>query len=109
MLRWSAETTGRPIDVRAVAEPGVDPRVPGGRELVALARAAVTIAADGRALERLAEVLGEPAAVDAACVAAAFEGFNRIVDATGLPMTRARRAELAEVIEVLGLDRFPHA
>ncbi len=109
MLRWSAENTQRPVDLRAIADPDVDPLVPGGRELAELGRQAVSREVDRTAFDRVAAVLGSEAAVDAVCVAAAFEGFNRIVDATGLSLTRARRRELVEVIDLLDLGRFPHA
>jgi hypothetical protein len=38
MLRWSAHETGRTVDVGGVADPAVDPLLPGGRQLVAIGR-----------------------------------------------------------------------
>jgi hypothetical protein len=109
MLRWSAENTTRSVDIRAVADPSFDAGLPGGAELIALATSALGTSSDADPAERLADVIGRAAAVDAAAVAAAFESFNRVVDGTGLPVTRGRRQQDADIIQVLGLERFPHA
>ena len=64
----------------------VDPITPGGRELLALADAAVL----GDALElpsatdRLVEAVGPSAAVRAVAVAANFQMMNRMLDAIGV-------------------------
>lgn len=109
MLRWSAEETGRTVALRAVADPAIDPRVPGGGELAAVARAGVGARSDPEPVMRAADVLGGQAAIDAAAVAAAFESFNRVVDGTGLPVSRGARTNEADIIELLDLERFPHA
>ena len=110
MLRWSAETTGREVELTAVSDPHVESRLEGGRALAAVGRLGATITApDASAVELVAADLGSGAAADAAAVAAAFEGLNRIVDGVGLPVNRARKRDDAELIEALGLDSFPHA
>ena len=109
MLSWSAEETNRTIDLAAIVDSGVELGIPGGRELIAIARAAAGKAVDSAPIEALAQVVGPEPAVRAAAVAGAFELYNRIVDATGLPVGRASRAQSADTIEVLGLDAFPHA
>ena len=110
MLRWSAETTGREVELAAVADPRVDPLLEAGRELADLGRLGSSITApDAGAVESVADRLGPEAAADAAAVAAAFEGLNRIVDGVGLPVSRARKRDDAELIEALGLDSFPHS
>ena len=82
MLRWSAQTTGREVELAAVGDPNVDSLLEGGRALATLGRLGSTITApDPGALELVADQLGPEAAADAAAVAAAFEGLNRIVDA----------------------------
>lgn len=108
MLRWSAQETGRTIDLAGIIDARVDPGVPGGRELAALGRAARGAAVDRSPLDAVADVIGPAAAFDAAAVAANFEIMNRAVDAVGLPIGRHQRTQEAELIEVLGLDRFPH-
>jgi len=108
MLSWSATTTGRTIDLRAVADPTRDPGLPGGRELLALAEAAVTGEHVLEARERLLAALGPAATVDAAAVAGNFEMMNRIADGTGMPVGKAARRDRAFVIEALDLDRLDH-
>lgn len=110
MLRWSAETTGREVDVAAVSDPSVDPLLDGGRALAALGRLGSTVTQpDPTAADAVAAELGKQAAADAAAVAAAFEGLNRIVDGVGLPVSRAARRDQGDIIESLDLDTFPHA
>ena len=110
MLRWSAESTGRRVDISAVADPTVDPLIEGGKELASLGRLGATITEpDPSAVEQVADRIGKQAAVDAAAVAAAFEGLNRIVDGVGLPVSRASRRDHGDIIDTLGLDVFPHA
>lgn len=109
MLRSSAETTHRRVDIRAIADTAIDSLIPGGRALAELGRAAATIGSpDETATIAVAEELGTQAATDAAAVATAFEGLNRIVDGVGLPVGKASRRDLADLIDALGLDSFPH-
>ncbi|MDH3247821.1 MAG: hypothetical protein OEQ47_02605 [Acidimicrobiia bacterium] len=110
MLRWSAESTGREVELIAVCDPEADSKLVAGRALAAAGRLGSAITApDASAVELVASELGDGAAVDAAAVAAAFEGLNRIVDGVGLPVSRASRRDDADIIESLGLDQFPHA
>jgi hypothetical protein len=109
MLRWSATETGRTVELRGIVDPTVDPGVLGGRELVALGRSAGARLPDPQSAQRVARALSPAAAVDAAAVAGAFELYNRVVDATGLPVGKGARRELADIIDTLGLDRMPHA
>jgi len=109
MLSSSAEETRQVIDFSAIAEESRNPGIAGGAELVALGRAAVGVAVDATPTLRVAEVIGPAAAVRAAAVAGAFELYNRIVDATGLPVGRVQREALSDIIEALDLNAFPHA
>jgi hypothetical protein len=109
MLSWSAQSTGREVDLAAIIKPGTPVGVPGGAELAALGRAAVGITVDATPTSALAAVIGERPAVRAAAVAGAFELYNRIVDGTGLAVPSARRETHGAVISALGLERFPHS
>ena len=109
MLSWSAIETNHDLDLAAILTPGADPGIPGGRELVDLGMASVGTASDGSAVAAVAAVLGPTPALKAACVAGAFEIYNRVVDATGLPTGPAMRRELEVVIDTLELSGFPHA
>lgn len=109
MLSWSAQETGRQVAVDAIVDAGVDPLLPAGSALIRLGRSASSAISNRDALDAVAADLGLPAAIDAAAVAANFQIMNRAVDATGLPIGRHRAEENRELIECLGLDRFPHA
>ncbi len=110
MLSWSATETAQPVDITAIVDESSDPGLTGGRELIALGRAATTTAEpDRRWLDDLTGVLDLPAAVDAAAVAANFQIMNRTVDATGLQVGRHFRDQNQWIIGALGLGRFPHA
>lgn len=109
MLSWSAHETDRTANLAGIVDPTIDPGIRGGAALVALGRAVATTTPDRRTLDTVAAIIGLPAAVDAAAVAANFQIMNRVVDATGLPIGRHRREENAELIATLRLDRFPHA
>jgi hypothetical protein len=109
MLSWSAIETGRSVDLAAIVDPNLDPGIPGGRALIAIGEASVRNTSDPRPVAVLAEELGPAAALRAVTVAGAFEILNRIVDATGLPVGKAARLQLQGIIDVLDLDRLPHA
>ena len=76
---------------------------------MALGRAALRPEPDRAALDAVAEIIGPAAALDAAAVAANFQLMNRVVDATGLSVGRHAQQMQRDTIELLGLDRFPHA
>ena len=86
MLRASAETTGEGIDLRAIADPMVDPLLPAGRELLALTDAIVLRDEYERdaALEALVPLVGTDGAVRAAAVTGNFEMMNRNLDGMGI-------------------------
>ena len=108
MLSWSAEDTGRRVDIsRLIGDGGIG--IPAGAELVGVGRASVGVESNPGPVAAVAEVIGEPAAVYAAAVAAAFELLNRAVDAIGLPTGPASRRRLADVIQALDMESFPHA
>ncbi len=111
MLSWSAQANQVPVDLLAVTDPTVDPALPGGRALLGFIDAAVNRDRTRLALARseLGAVLGDEAVIRAAAVVANFQMMNRIADATGMPVSNRRRAEMAAVITRLGLDRFDHA
>jgi alkylhydroperoxidase family enzyme len=109
MLSWSAQETETDLDVRAVADPSIDPRVPGGPALLRLVDAALAGAPD---LDRTAQVvrseLGDSAFVDAAAVIGNFQMMNRVADATGMPLSGSTRRTTGGVIDLLGMGRFDH-
>jgi hypothetical protein len=88
----------------AAANTGVE----NGTILIAFADAVV--ADDKAALEttrrQISDAMGEAALVDAAGVAAYFNGIDRIADATGTPVDPASAEATTEMRATLGIDKF---
>lgn len=107
-LRSSAYKTGHHLDLDGLLEPTVDSGIPAGRKLVAVGREATKSIPDATSVTRLAEGIGDRAAVTAVEVAGAFTLINRIVETTGQPIVASRRARMLPYLEQLGATRFPH-
>ena len=90
MLRASAEFTNTPVDLRGVVHDDIDPVLPAGAALARFTTALVEGPDDALAARRDALVaeVGEAGAVRAAAVAGNFEMMNRVVDGTGVPVSR---------------------
>jgi hypothetical protein len=101
---------GKEVEVRGVTQgfaPDVD--IPHAAALVAFAEAVVSRVPSriAEARKPLLSVLGEAAFVDAAAVVAAFHGFVRIADATGIPYTSAAGGQdLPALREEAGINAF---
>lgn len=110
MLRESMQADGKQVDLRGVTqgfEAGVE--IPHAAALVAFAEAVVErdAARTARSRAALRAALGDAGLVDAAAVVAAFHGFVRIADATGIPFTTAAQGQDApEVRERAGVNGF---
>jgi hypothetical protein len=50
--------------------------------------------------------MGDDALVDAAAIVAAFSGFDRIADSTGIPLEDAKAEQSADFREALGINAF---
>lgn len=109
MLSWSAAETNQPLDLAAITGNGMDPLIPGGQALVDYVTTVLSGGSVEEARDRVRDLLGEAATIDAAAVAGNFEMMNRIADGVGMPVGRGTRTRMKDVIEDLGLDRFPHA
>lgn len=110
MLRESMQTGGREVDLRGVLG-GFDEAagIPHAALLQEFAEAVVARDAPRIAAARagLRERLGDAGFVDAAATAAAFHGFVRLADATGIPYTTAARGQDApEIRERAGVNAF---
>src|SRR5919108_2120968 len=110
MLRESMQTEGRQVDLGHVVhgeDEGV--AVPHAAELLAFAEAVVVRDAQRIAALRakLRAALGDAGLVDAAAISAAFHGFVRLADATGIPYTNAAGGEdRPEIREAAGVHEF---
>lgn len=110
MLRESMQIEGRPVDLGRVAhgeDEGVE--VPHAAELLEFAEAVVVRDAQRTAAARakLHAALGDAGLVDAAAITAAFHGFVRVADATGIPYaTAAGGQDRPEIREAAGVNDF---
>ncbi len=103
MLRASAEHTGRPVDLRAVGDPGTDALVGGGLELVAFVDALVGRSRSlDQARTEAAAALGPDGASAIARTVGNFEMMNRLLDATGVAVP----VSMGEIAPDLGLPPF---
>ena len=110
MLRASIAATSQTVDLRSITDRSVDPLLPGGSGLLALADA-VLLGTPPAAAARdgVIAALGPEGLVDAAGVIGTFEMMNRIADATGMPVGRGSLERTADLRRELGLDRLRHA
>ncbi len=98
MLRASAQQTGRPYDLSAIAHPDRDTQLPAGSALLDFVTAVIHRTGDlPAARARLVATVGAAGAVRAAAVAANFQMMNRLVDATGVPIGPSLREIAAEL------------
>ena len=109
MLSWSIEATGQEIDLVPIASGSGNPLLPGGEELIAFVNATLAGTEITTTRNAVVAALGEAAAVDAAAVIGNFEMMNRIADGVGMPVGKGTRQRMAEVIDLLSLDEFPHS
>ena len=109
MLSWSVEETGQRLNVLPIRGTGEDPLLAGGRQLIDYVTATLGPGDVTEALQQLKATLGTAAVVDAAAVTGNFEMMNRIADGVGMPVGGGTRKRMAQVIEDLRLDTYPHA
>jgi hypothetical protein len=62
-----------------------------------------------KARANVADRLGVAALVDAAAIAALFNGIDRVADATGIPLEDEKAASTAEIRAAIGIDEFAAA
>jgi hypothetical protein len=107
LLRASGEQTGHHYDLAAINGDG-DGSVQHG---AALAEFAEAIEARDRARldgsrAALMAALGPAGLVDAAAVAAIFNGLVRVADATGIPLEDDKAEQTAEFRTLLGIGKY---
>lgn len=104
LLRASGEALDTSIDASAVGEGA---NVAAGAQLVRFAEAAVTRAPDLAARRsELQQAVGAAGLVEAAATVSAFEGLNRVADATGIQLDDGLDAESGDLRSALDLERF---
>ena len=107
-LRESGENTGEEYDMAAVTGEAVATDIPQGELLSQFAEAVYARDAGETARTRAAitEALGEPALADAAATVAAFHGFPRVADATGIPLEDDKATQTVTMRDEIGIDAF---
>ncbi len=101
MLRVSAHAVGHEIDLRSVADRTVTPVDPIDAALYRFTDALIDRTDDlDTTRSTLLDLIGPSGVVAAAAAAGNFEQMNRLVDATGLPITAERWA----TAPTIGLD-----
>ena len=107
MLRASSEALNSEVDLEQL-EAGAD--VTHGELLVRYAESAVRQDSDlGKVRTGLEAQVGPGGVIEAAATVAAFEGLNRIADATGIQLDSGLADESADFRMVLGLDAYAGA
>ncbi len=100
-LREGSSAHHVPVDLRAVDQVAVDPLLPAGFELRAMADAVALWDAEEMPLARVAlvDAVGEVGAVRAMAVAGNYGMMNRVLDAIGNPID-PRMAAMADELGV---------
>jgi len=112
MLRESSSVSDVEVDITEVTQDnGVsnDNDIPRSGLLSAFAEAVVRrdTMETTRLREQIISDLGEPAFVDAAATAAAFHGFVRVADSTGIPHSNAAGGQDSSALQQeVGIDQF---
>lgn len=108
MLRESSRAKKEDYDLTLLTGTEGDGNIPHGALLVAFTDAVVTHDADetARLREEIRSQMGDDALVDAAAIVAAFSGFTRIADSTGIPLEDAKAEGSADFRAALGINSF---
>lgn len=108
MLRESSKAKGEDYDLSLLTGAQGDGAIPHGALLIAFTDAVMKYDEPEAAKQR-AEIrarMGDDALVDASAIIAAFSGFTRIADATGIPLEDAKAETTADFREALGINAF---
>lgn len=106
MLRESAIAFGYAFNMAAIGNRSVNARIPGGQLILDLVDAVFASGDIASARQAVVDELGAEALVDAVGVYANFEMMNRLAEGTGIPIPGAALSREAEMVEILGLNRF---
>lgn len=108
MLRESSKATGEDCDLTLLVGAVGDGNIAHGALLMAFTDA-VMKGDELEAAKHRAEIricIGDDALVDASAIVAAFSGFTRIADATGIPLEEIKAETSADIREALGINAF---
>jgi alcohol dehydrogenase class IV len=108
LLRESSRAKNENYDLTLLTGTEGDGNIPHGALLVAFTDAVVKYdeAAAAKLRAEIREKAGDAALVDAAAIVAAFSGFDRIADSTGIPLEDAKAENSADFRASLGINAF---
>jgi hypothetical protein len=108
LLRESSKAKGENYDLTLLTGTDGDGNIPHGALLVAFTDAVVKYddAAASKLRAEVRETMGDTALVDASAIVAAFSGFDRIADSTGIPLEDAKADTSADFRADLGINAF---
>ena len=108
MLRESSRAKSENYDLTLLTGTGGDGNIPYGALLVAFTDAVVKYeeAEAARLRAEIRATMGDDALVDASAIVAAFSGFDRIADSTGIPLEDAKAENSADFRAALGINAF---
>jgi hypothetical protein len=108
LLRESSRAKNENYDLTLLTGTDGDGNIPHGALLVAFTDAVVKYdeAAAAKLRAKIREKAGDAALVDAAAIVAAFSGFDRIADSTGIPLEDAKAENSADFRASLGINAF---
>lgn len=108
MLRESSRAKNESYDLTLLTGTEGDGNIAHGALLVAFTDAVVKYD-DAEAAKLRAGIraqMGDDALVDSAAIVAAFSGFDRIADSTGIPLEDAKAENSADFRAALGINAF---
>jgi alcohol dehydrogenase class IV len=108
LLRESSRAKSENYDLTLLTGTGGDGNIPHGALLVAFTDAVVKYeeAEAARLRAEIRATMGDDALVDASAIVAAFSGFDRIADSTGIPIEDAKAENSADFRATLGINAF---
>ena len=112
MLRESTQEAGESINFKVVSGDGeAEGDIPQAQLLSDFAEAVVRRDAErtGNLRSQLVDLMGGAGLVDACAIAAAFHGFVRVADATGIPVDDDRLSATTDLRDELGINDFREA
>ena len=110
LLRESSQAISQEVELDSTIGGKGAELIPAGKELVAFGEA-VTKGGDGldSARETLRALLEEEAFIEAAAIAAIFNGLVRTADSSGIPLDDSTKTNSEKFRDDLGLNHFPGA
>jgi hypothetical protein len=108
LLRESSKAKGGSFDLSLIVGTPGDGNIAHGALLIAFAEAVLGVDDESLAetQSRIRAAIGDAALVDAAAIVATFNAIDRVADATGIQIEKAKAQATADVRAALGINAF---